>query len=87
MMASVERYLAEQRKQQSISMAPWETKAIEKIRELETENARLRKALEFYAKADNYEPWRESDSDRTDAFNFVDLDGGNTAREALQNGD
>ena len=47
------------------------------------EVVRLRKALEFYAKPDNYESWRESDFDRSDAFNFVDLDGGDTAREAL----
>ncbi len=87
MMASVERYLDEQRKQQSVSMAPWETKAIEKIRELEAENERLRKALEFYATLGNYaietaECWEGTllieDSIAND-------DGGKHAREALQN--
>lgn len=52
--------------------------------ELAEENATLRRALTFYAKPENYEPWREEDEDRTDAFNFVDLDGGDTAREALK---
>lgn len=65
---------------QLVKMAETSLKQAEEI-------ARLRKALEFYAKSDNYEPWRETDFDRTDAFNFVDLDGGDTAKEALQNGE
>lgn len=57
------------------------------VDEMVSEIKRLRHALEFYAKPGNYEPWRESDEDRTDAFNFVDLDGGQTAREALRIGE
>jgi ribosome-binding protein aMBF1 (putative translation factor) len=48
---------------------------------------RYEKALKFYATKNYYEPWREEDEDRTDAFNFIDLDGGETAREALRQED
>ncbi|MED3562400.1 hypothetical protein [Bacillus xiapuensis] len=41
------------------------------------------KALKFYANKEYYEPFKEEDGDRTDAFNFIDLDSGETAREAL----
>ncbi|MCR6096874.1 hypothetical protein HXA31_20525 [Salipaludibacillus agaradhaerens] len=45
---------------------------------------RYEKALRFYATKHYYEPFREEDENRTDAFNFIDLDGGETAREALK---
>ena len=45
---------------------------------------RYERALKFYANKSFYEPNREEDQDRTDAFNFIDLDGGDTAREALK---
>lgn len=45
---------------------------------------RYEKALKFFANKEHYEPFREEDEDRTDAFNFIDLDGGETAREVLE---
>lgn len=48
------------------------------------ENKRLREALAFYEKVSNYEPWRDEDQDRSDAFNLIDLDQGETARKALE---
>jgi len=54
------------------------------ISELVNEVERLSEALEFYADSSNYEPWRESDIDRTDAFHCIDLDAGLTARQALE---
>lgn len=46
----------------------------------------LEKALKFYATKDYYEPFDEVDKGRSDAFNAIDLDGGGTAREALNKG-
>ncbi|MCK6203960.1 hypothetical protein KZX50_00665 [Bacillus infantis] len=46
--------------------------------------AKYEKALKFYAKKQNYEPFREEDLDRTDAFSLIDLDAGETAKDALE---
>lgn len=45
---------------------------------------RYEKVLKFYAKKEHYLPLREEDEDRTDAFNLVDLDSGELARETLK---
>lgn len=44
---------------------------------------RYEKALEFYATTRNYEPFSEDELARTDAFSLIDLDGGETAKDAL----
>lgn len=59
-------------------------KLIEEIKRLREENQNYKQALEFYAKPENYEPLRDEDKDRTDAFNHVDLDQGQTARQVLK---
>ena len=55
---------------------------IEKVWALEAENARLRKALEFYADEIHYDSYF-SEAETCD----VTEDGGYIAREALQNGE
>lgn len=49
----------------------------------EIKSYRYEEALRFYADKNNYEPLRKEDGDRSDAFNLVDLDQGETAAEAL----
>lgn len=59
-----------------ISWIRYATTVVEMYSNALEENARLRKALEFYA-----------NQKHTDEYNYVDLDGGQTAREALNNGE
>jgi len=44
---------------------------------------RYEKALKFYSNNAHYEPFREEDLDRSDAFSLIDLDAGETAKDAL----
>lgn len=54
------------------------------IPNLIAEVERLREALTFYANQDYYEPFEQLDENRSDAFNFIDLDRGETAQKALE---
>lgn len=54
------------------------------LKDRENEIKNLRKALSIYADTSNYEPFSEEDDNRSDAFNFIDLDGGEVAQHALK---